>query len=124
MMFSRASPASDRCPDEVALFVVEPGLEQQAGHADHAVHRRADLVAHVRQELVLGARGVLGPSLGDRELGDGGAEFGGLRFEALLRALEVAGVALELRLGPYAGRDVLGQPEDVGDMALFVIDGA
>jgi len=28
-------------------------IEQQVGHADYAVHRRADFVAHVRQELAL-----------------------------------------------------------------------
>ena len=32
------------------------GVEQQAGHADDAVHRRADLVAHVGQELRLEPR--------------------------------------------------------------------
>ena len=30
------------------------GLEREFGHAQHAVHRRADLVAHVGQELALG----------------------------------------------------------------------
>ena len=34
--------------------VVRPRVQQQAGHADDAVHRRADLVAHVGQELALG----------------------------------------------------------------------
>ena len=32
----------------LALLGVEVGLEQQLGHADHAVHRRADLVVRVR----------------------------------------------------------------------------
>ena len=39
---------------EVALLDVELAVEQQAAHADDAVHRRADLVGHVRQELALG----------------------------------------------------------------------
>ena len=34
---------------------VSVGVEQQPGHADDAVHRRADLVAHVGQELRLQA---------------------------------------------------------------------
>ena len=42
----------------LALLGVELGVEQQPGHADHAVHRRADLVAHVGQELRLQARGL------------------------------------------------------------------
>ena len=43
---------------------VEVGVEHQLGHADDAVHRRADLVAHVGQELALGAVGRLGRFLG------------------------------------------------------------
>ncbi len=33
---------------------VQRRVEQQSGHAEHAVHRRADLVAHVGEELALG----------------------------------------------------------------------
>ena len=36
---------------ETALLGGHLGVHQQVGHADHAVHRRADLVAHVGQEL-------------------------------------------------------------------------
>jgi hypothetical protein len=43
---------------ELALVGVELGAEQQLRHTEHAVHRRADLVAHVREELGLGARRV------------------------------------------------------------------
>ena len=39
----------------VALGSLERGVEQQLGHADHAVHGRSDLVAHVREEGRLGA---------------------------------------------------------------------
>ena len=35
----------------IALAWIERGIEQQGGHADHAVHRRADLVAHVGEKL-------------------------------------------------------------------------
>ena len=38
----------------VVLLGVELGVEQQPAHADHGVHRRADLVAHRRQERALG----------------------------------------------------------------------
>ena len=38
----------------VALLAVELGVQQQAGHADDAVHGRPDFVAHVGQELALG----------------------------------------------------------------------
>jgi hypothetical protein len=38
----------------VALHPGEFGLEREMGHADDRVHRRADLVAHVGEELALG----------------------------------------------------------------------
>ena len=44
----------------VALVVRSGVSEQQAAHADHAVHRRADLVAHRREEAALGLVGGLG----------------------------------------------------------------
>ena len=44
----------------VALLGGQRRVEQQLGHADHAVHRRADLVAHVGQELALGPARRLG----------------------------------------------------------------
>ena len=43
-----------------ALRRVERGLPEQIGHAEDGVHRRADLVAHVGQELALGAARFLG----------------------------------------------------------------
>ena len=55
---------------EFALLRVERGVLQQLGHAEDAVHRRADLVAHVGQELALGPAGGLGalPGLEQRGL--------------------------------------------------------
>ena len=53
---------SSASPDTAAVRAysrcsgVELGVEQQLEHADHAVERRADLVAHVGQELGLRAR--------------------------------------------------------------------
>ena len=44
----------------VVLLGVELRVEQQAAHADHGVHRRADLVAHRREERALGLVGRLG----------------------------------------------------------------
>ena len=61
---------------EVALLVVERRVEQQTAHADHGVHRRADLVAHRRQERALGLVRGLG----------GGARF--LRLPEQARVLD------------------------------------
>ena len=46
--------------DVVVLLGVELRVEQQAAHADHRVHRRADLVAHRREERALRLVGGLG----------------------------------------------------------------
>lgn len=45
--------------DEVALLVGQLRVHQQRSHADDGVHRRADLVAGVGEELRLRARGFL-----------------------------------------------------------------
>ena len=45
--------------DVIALAWGEIGFEAQVRHADHRVHRCADLVAHVGEEHALGASGVL-----------------------------------------------------------------
>jgi hypothetical protein len=47
----------------VALLVVDAGVEQQAGHADHGVERSTDLVAHVGEEHALGLHRRLGALL-------------------------------------------------------------
>ncbi len=44
----------------IALRAVERAFQQQAGHADDAVHRRANLVTDVGEEFALGAVGALG----------------------------------------------------------------
>ncbi len=46
--------------DIVVLLGIELGVEQQPAHADHRVHRRADLVAHRREERALRLVGRLG----------------------------------------------------------------
>ncbi len=47
-----------------ALFLGQIGVHQQVRHADDAVHRRADLVAHVGEEGRFGAVGGFGAGLG------------------------------------------------------------
>ena len=60
MMVSSVSPDSRMVRDVVVLLGVELGVEQQSAHADYGIHRRADLVAHRRQERALGLVGGLG----------------------------------------------------------------
>ena len=45
--------------EAVALVLRSTAVERQVGQADDGVHRRADLVAHVRQEIALGMAGGL-----------------------------------------------------------------
>ncbi|HZL72330.1 MAG TPA: hypothetical protein VFC86_07710 [Planctomycetota bacterium] len=52
----------------VALLRRQFRVERQLDHPDDAVHRRADLVAHVRQELALRQRGLFGRLLGVLEM--------------------------------------------------------
>ncbi len=51
-----------------ALLRLQLALDQQLVHAEHAVHRRANLVAHGGEELALGLTGRLGRLLGQHEL--------------------------------------------------------
>jgi len=41
------------------LLLGQVGVQQQAGHADHAIDGCADLVAHVGQKIALGPAGLL-----------------------------------------------------------------
>ena len=52
----------------IELLAVELGVEQEIDHAEHAVHRRADLVAHGGEELGLRLAGELGLLLRGAEL--------------------------------------------------------
>ncbi len=81
--------------DIVALFGVQLGFEQEAGHADDPVHRGADLVRHRRQKIGLGARSGIGLGLG----------------------------AAQLLLGLDAGGDVGLDGDEVFRQALVVDDG-
>ena len=60
MRLSRASPLERTVSAIAALLRRQVGVQQQPDHADDAVHGRADLVAHVGQELALGDVGRLG----------------------------------------------------------------
>ena len=46
--------------DAFSLLQREVGLQRQFAHSKNAVHRRADLVAHVGQKFALGAAGIFG----------------------------------------------------------------
>jgi hypothetical protein len=56
-------------------------LEHQTRHAEDGVHRRPDLVAHVRQEFAFRLRARL-------RLASGGVQFGRTLGDALLQAVE------------------------------------
>ena len=59
---------------EGLLARVKLGLGEQFGHAQHAIHRRADLVAHIGQEFRFGAVGGLGLEQGFGGFGEGAAD--------------------------------------------------
>ena len=69
-------------------------VEGELDHAQHAVHRRADLVAHVGQEIALGAAAFFGPILG---LGQLRGALRDLFLEVLLVALQLEVAGLDLR---------------------------
>ena len=56
-------------PQILPLFGRELGVQHEIGHADDAIHRRPNLVTHVRQELALGPVGGLGGVLGRSQVG-------------------------------------------------------
>ena len=63
----------------------ELGVERELGHADDAVHRRADFVAHVGEKLALRAAPFLGPVSRRDELGVDRHELGGPRVDLFLQ---------------------------------------
>ena len=86
---------------------IETRIHQQLGHAEHAVHRSADLVAHGGEELALGpARGL---RLFLRRQQAGGA-FGYLLFQPLAIGFELAVAAFDL--GQHVV-EALGQQADL-----------
>ncbi len=101
----------------VELARVVEAAAQQVRQAQDRIHRRADLVAHVGQEIALGAVGLIGLLACSHQLGVGLRERRGAHLQQLFGAvavlLELFGVALELR-------NVLEDTDVVGDAALVV----
>ena len=93
--------------------------EGELGHADDAVHRRADLVAHVGEELALGAAGFHGLVTRGGQVGVDRAQFGGPLFDG---ALETFLMAQQIDVAPVD----LGEHavESVNQLADFVCAGA
>ncbi len=103
------------------LVGIEVGLGQRRRHPEDAVHRRADLVAHDREERALGRRGRMGRGAGRLEIGSAAAHLGlkqvGLLMELLVGLEERTAFRLEqtLRLLPGAPLAlVAGAGDDVG----------
>jgi hypothetical protein len=53
---------------EFGLLGIERGIQQQVGHADHAIERRANLVAHGGQEIALEPGRLFGSVLGIEQM--------------------------------------------------------
>ena len=119
MIPSRTPGRRARRRQRLALLRGERGVEDQLGHAEDRVHRRADLVAHVGEELALGAirrlRGlarahqvlVLLPELAGLEL-----DLGEERLHApllLAEKLELAGELLPLPVELEEGLGLVAQ---------------
>ncbi len=73
-----------------ALLRREIHFEQQLGHPEYPVHRRADLVAHVREECGFHVRRLDGLVVCGRELCGGALAFGDVvkQHDAVVAALE------------------------------------
>ena len=89
MMVSSALPDFTMMSVNIFCLGVELGLCQQFGHAEHAVHRRAYLVAHIGEEFRLGAVGEHGLALRLLELLLALLQFGdvGRRADQIERAV-------------------------------------
>src|SRR5215471_4738149 len=62
MMARSDSPEVRTNLRELALLCREASVQEQGRHADHAVHGRADFMAHVGQEFAFGRRRRFGSS--------------------------------------------------------------
>ena len=112
----------------IALLARERRIEQQAGHADDAVHRRADFVAHHREEGALGLAGPLGRLLGQPQLLGGAFLLGdvdnGRHFLRLARGLVLVEVHRERRPDHAAiGMDVPLLHREMVDFAAIQLLG-
>ena len=95
----------------LALLRGERGVQGQVGHAEDAVHGRADLVAHVGQEHALGPVGGLGRLLGPAQL-----------LLGLLLAGDVDVEPFQEADAPVLGTDAEATRQDPLDVALPVED--
>ena len=80
----------------VALLGIERRLQREVREADDGVHRRANLVAHVREEIRLRLGGVLGLLLGREPAPLLEDQFFRLREQFLLRLRELFGLLFKL----------------------------
>ena len=94
--------------DHLHLVGAQARLLQHVEHADHAVHRRADLVAHRGEEARLGLVGLV-------RLGAGTLEVRGAIGDALF---EVRVEAQDLELGELLLGDVLADARRPHDLAV------
>ena len=83
----------------IALLNGEVGAQRQVGHADNRIHRRADFMAHVGQEIRFRLGGGFGSLLGLLQ-----GEAGGLQVGRLLDG----------RLQQFLGMDVTEENTDMG----------
>ncbi|MCW0415775.1 hypothetical protein NB689_001529 [Xanthomonas sacchari] len=86
----------------VVLARVQRGALQQLQHAQHRVHRRADLVAHVGHERGLGLAGLVGACLGLAQFLLGLQ----LRADVAVDADDPGDPALRIAFGVRAGLDM------------------
>ena len=86
--------------------------QRQFGHADDAVHGRADFVAHRGQELALGAVGRFGRVLGDSQLLFGLPQFVGQLLQFAVRGGQFLGAG-------FGGGRALGDPQFQGLVELL-----
>ena len=94
--------------DIIALFIRQFGVQKQPRHANDAVHGRANLVAHVGQELGLGERGLLEPLVERYE--------GGVAFDKLLLAFPECPVGSIALQEVQVGHRVIANPGDQFDL--------
>ena len=94
----RLRPLSDG-PDVFALFDGELRIERELRHADDRRHRRADLVAHVREEIGLGLRRRFRFRLGGAQLAHELRQLVGVLGFGVARLIQFARVGFELLVG-------------------------
>ena len=111
---------------EAPLLGIQLGSQQQFGHAQNAVHGRADFVAHVGQKLGFGLAGRLGPFLGR-------AQFPNQHLQFHVGDRKIVGAGGDRRLQPGVVGGQLGVAslnlrehvvESIHQRAQFVVTGA